>query len=300
MRGKTKNQGLFWTRTKARGYLFLFVALSCYVFLVTPFSTYMQNKPFVEKIGNMPSIKLIQFGAADQKTLVGELLILKVIMYFGGLMEENKAEYIIPPDYPAMSRVLHAAVKLDPYNMDAYYFGQSILVWDVGQIQLANNLLDYGMKYRTWDWYLPFFAGFNHAYFLKDFKQAAKYYRLAGALSGSPLFSNLASRYMQESGQTDLALVYLSTMSKNAKNAAVKQVFDTRLAALTAVKKIESASAAFQHDLGRQAKSIAGLIDRGYLAKIPNDPYGGEFYLAPDGQVKTTSNFAFAKKIKKN
>jgi tetratricopeptide (TPR) repeat protein len=112
--------------------------------------------------------------------------------------------------------MIHGAVQLDPYNMDAYYFGQAILVWDVGKVELANELLDYGMRFRTWDWYLPFFAGFNQAYFLKDYTKAARYYDRAGELSGSDLFKNLAGRYLQESGKTDLALAYLSAMEKKA------------------------------------------------------------------------------------
>src|SRR5690242_9398050 len=111
----------------------------------------------------------MQVVSADQKQVVGEGLTLDVLIYFGGLVEKQRLGKLdVPADYPAMSRLLHAAVKLDPYNMDPYYFAQAILVWDVNQVKLANNLLDYGMKYRSWDWYLPFFAGFNNAYFLKD------------------------------------------------------------------------------------------------------------------------------------
>jgi hypothetical protein len=113
-------------------------------------------------------------------------------MYFGGLIEKSENQFTVPPDYMAMSRLLHGSVKLDPYNMDAYYFAQSFLTWDVHQFQLANKLLDYGMSYRTWDWYLPFFAGFNSAFFLKDYATAAKYYKRAGELSGSDLSRLLA------------------------------------------------------------------------------------------------------------
>jgi len=129
---------------------------------------------------------------------------------------------------------------LDPYNMDAYYFAQTILAWDVKQYQLANNLLDFGMKYRTWDWMLPFFAGFNSAYFLKDYKKAADYYKRAGELNGSVLSISLAGRYMQESGQTELAIAYLSAMEINERNLAIKKNYQTRLKAFKEVHRIES------------------------------------------------------------
>lgn len=272
--------------------------IACYAALIIPFTGYMRNKPFAEKLGHLPKAEFMQLVSADQKQIVGEALILDVLMYFGGLAAKEPAQLQIPPDYQAMSRLLHASVKLDPYNMDAYYFAQSILVWDVKQIKIANDLLEYGMKYRNWDWYLPFFAGFNYGYFLKDYQQAAKYYMQAGELSGNSLFVNLAGRYLNEAGQNDLAITYLSTMAKGAKNQAIKKTLTTRLEALKAVRSIEIARDACRRATGRLPASVEALVQSGYLRELPKDPYGGRFYLESDGKVRTTSNFAFARKTK--
>src|SRR5665647_626755 len=209
--------------------------LVLYGILILPFTAYLKNKPFVEKLGYVPSVTALKSVAADHKELVAASLVLKVLMYFGGLVEKAENQVAVPPDYISMSRLLHGAVKLDPYNMDAYYFAQGFLTWDVKQYKLANDLLDYGMKYRTWDWYLPFFAGFNSAYFLHDYKKAADYYKRAGELSGSDLHKSLAGRYLQESGQTDLAIVYLSAMAKGERNPAMKKTYLFRLNAFKAV-----------------------------------------------------------------
>jgi hypothetical protein len=45
--------------------------------------------------------------------------------------------------------------------------------------------------------------------------------------------------------------------------------------------------------MGRLPSSVAELIKKGYLADTPVDPYGGTFYLEPDGTVRSTSKFAF-------
>lgn len=272
--------------------------LVCYAALILPFAHYMRQKPFVEKLGVLPKAEFLRLVSADQKQLVGEALTLDVLMYFGGVVAKDRAKLSLPPDYKAMSRLLHASVKLDPYNMDPYYFGQSILVWDVNQIKVADELLDYGMKYRTWDWYLPFFAGFNHAYFLKDYPAAAKYYMRAGEISGNSLFINLAGRYLNDSGQNDLALVYLSTMIKGAKNQAVRETLATRFKALEAVNIINRARDAYRAAAGHLPDSLETLLGAGYLREIPKDPYGGKFYLDPDGTVRTTSKFAFPVKNK--
>jgi hypothetical protein len=209
-------------------------------------------------------------------------------------METDKAKFKLPPDYPSMSRILHGAVKLDPYNMDAYYFAQATLVWDTGAYKIANDLMVYGMKYRYWDWYLPFFAGFNSGYFLKDYESAAKFYQKAAELSGEPLFASLAGRYMQKSGQTDLAIAYLTAMVKGAKNPAIKKSYAIRLQAFKAVRLIDIARDSYLGRNGHQP-TVNELVKDGYLAVLPVDPYGGSFYIEADGRVSSTSKFTFAK-----
>lgn len=269
------------------------VCLLLYGILIFPFTAYLRNKPFVEKLGYVPSVTALKSIAADHKELVAASLVLKVLMYFGGLLEKADNQLTVPPDYMSMSRLLHGAVKLDPYNMDAYYFAQGFLSWDVKQFKLANDLLDYGMKYRTWDWYLPFFAGFNSAYFLHDYKKAADYYKLAGDLSGSDLHKSLAGRYLQESGQTDLAIAYLSAMAKGERNPALKKTYLLRLSAFKEVRRIELARDRYNEQRGTAPDSIDQLQAAGFLSPQPRDPYGGQFYFEPDGKVATTSKFAF-------
>lgn len=265
-----------------------------YLALIVPFADYMRHKPFAEKLGLLPRVELLQLLSADHKQLVGESLILKVLVYFGGLVEKNQAKLEIPPDYQAMSRLIHASVKLDPYNMDAYYFAQSILVWDVGQIQLANSLLENGMKYRTWDWTLPYFTGFNYAYFLKDYAKAAQMYMRAGELSGTPMTRSLAGRYLQRAGKTEMAISYLSAMEKSAGTPAIRKTFQIRLQAFREVLAIEQARDRFMKQRGGLPARIEDLVALGYLKRRPVDPYGGTFYLEPDGAVATTSKFAAA------
>lgn len=270
------------------------VCLVLYVMLIIPFTAYLKNKPFVEKLGYVPSVSVLKSVAADQKELVGASLVLKVLIYFGSLIGEEENQFTVPPDYQSMSRLLHGAVKLDPYNMDAYYFAQSFLTWDVKQYKLANDLLDYGMTFRTWDWSLPFYAGFNSAFFLKDYAAAAKYYQRAGELSGSDLSKLLAGRYMQESGQTELAISYLSAILKRENNPALKKSYMTRLTAFRETRRIEVASERYRETRGTMPATVEQLISSGFLSPPPKDPYGGQFYLEVDGKVATTSKYAFA------
>jgi tetratricopeptide (TPR) repeat protein len=252
----------------------------------------MRNKPFVEKLGRVPHPEMMRLASADQKEFVANSLVLKTLIYYGTLVEKSKAKIDVPPDYYTIFKTIQAAVTLDPYNMDAYYFTQAVLVWDVKRIREVNTLLEHGMKYRDWDFYLPFFAGFNYSYFLHDYAKAAACYRRAGELSGDELHANLAGRYFYESGQTDLAIAFLTTMVKSAKTAAIQKSLAVRLKALEVVREIELAKSRLESDCPGCTLSIEELVRRGYLAEVPVDPYGGKFFIDSAGKVRSTSGFA--------
>lgn len=270
------------------------ILIACYMAILFPFTAYMNNRPFIERLGFIPRPDIVKVSAADQKYFIAATLVMKALFYYGSLVEKNDAKIEAPPDFYSLYKTIETAVKIDPYNMDAYYFGQAVMVWDAGRVGEANALLEYGMKYRDWDFYLPFFAGFNYSYFLKDFKNAARHYQRAAELSGDPLYANLAGRYMYESGQTDLALAYISAMEKGARNPSIKKLFQLRLASLREVQRIERALARYKKDSRELPPTVDTLVKMGYLKPAPMDSYGGQFYIDDKGQVKSTSKFAFA------
>lgn len=273
----------------------LFISLlPLYLIILIPFTSYLKGRPFVEKVGYAPEAEVLKAVAGDQQYLLAELLTLKAIFYYGTFVEKTEGKLDIPPEYGMMSKMLATAAKLDPYNMDIYYFSQAAFTWEVGWARDINKLLAYGMKYRTWDWYLPFFAGFNSAFFLKDFKSAAHYMQRAADLSGDPLLANLAARYYYEAGLNDLGIIFIQSMEKSAKDPKVKKVFAVRREALLAVKTIRTALESYRTRYNRLPPDIRALVSGGFLERIPTDPYGGEFYLTDKGIVRSTSKFAYA------
>ncbi len=261
-----------------------------------PLSKMMENRPITEKAGYVVPPSVLRLAAADQRELTGALIALKSLFYYGNMVEEAKRNHRIPVDYSGLQRILYTATQLDPYNMDAYYFAQAILVWDAGMVVEVNSLLENGMRYRTWDWSLPFWAGFNSAQFLKNYEQSAAFYRLAGDISGIDIFSKLSARYLYESGQTSIAIAYLDTMVKGARKPAIRQSFATRLEAFKQVKVIETALDQFRAREGHLPASLDNLVAAGDLPSLPRDPYGGTFFLTEAGQVRTTSGFSFGNK----
>ena len=249
----------------------------------------MRDRPAQVRIGSVPHHQVLRFAALDHQPLVGAYYTLKALNYFGAQRAEGEVL-----DYRGIFQAIEGGLKLDPYNMDAYYFSQAILVWDLGQVELANSILEYGMRYRTWDPFLPFSAGFNHAYFLQDYPRAAEYFKKGAEISGSPLMTRLATRYLYEGGRTELAIAYLHEILPTIANEAIRRHYEVRLHALLAIAEIESALERYRGAHGSLPPSLDVLVREGFLGGVPEDPYGGQFYLDDQGRVRTTSKLATA------
>jgi hypothetical protein len=229
--------------------------LVLYLLLLPSFSAHMQERPIEIKLGYVPHPRVIKLATADFAPVFAELSIVKVLFYYGSLVDQWTKQVIIRPEFFNMFKTLQTATILDPYNMDAYYFCQAAFTWELGRARDVNVLLDHGMKYRTWDPWLPFYAGFNAGYFLKDYPAAAEYMRRAAEISGNPLFAKLAARYFYESDQTDIALAFLDTMIAGAKDPSVKRTYAVRKQALIAVRKLENALASYRAQTGHDPRS---------------------------------------------
>jgi hypothetical protein len=272
------------------------LALAGYLLLIIPFTSYLKNRPALLKVGYFPSAQVLKYATADQRYLVADWAVLKVIIYFGSLLEKARDGelYLSNPDHPGMFRILQTALKLEPYNMDAYYFAQAAFTWETGRWKEVNNLLEYGMRHRTWDYQLPFFAGFNAAYFMKDYAAAAGHMRKAAEIAKEQQFATLASRYFYEAGETDFAILFIDMMKKSAKTEGEQKLYEVRRTALGEIKRIKQAMSSYQQLHGVKPVHIAQLVSAGLLKQVPRDPYGGRFFIDPNGNVRSTSNLSYA------
>lgn len=267
--------------------------VACYLSLIVPFTGYLKHRPTMVKLGYTPEADVLKLVSGDQATLLAEMCILKVLFYFGTVTDSSGVKMASKPEYYNMFKTLETGIKLDPYNMDSYYFAQAAFTWEIGRARDVNRLLMYGMKYRNQEWTLPFYIAFNDAYFLKDYAGAAKYMRIAADLSHQPLLTNLTARYFYESGRADLGILFLENMEKSAPDKKVKNLFEIRRKALLAVKVLSDAVGRFKSVKGRMPSGLTELVSTGIIGVIPVDPYGGEFYLDNGGMVRSTSKFAF-------
>jgi len=271
--------------------LALLVCAGCLVAAYLPLTELRDARPPQARLGFFPPAPVIKALGADQYQFLSHVISLKCLFYFGSLTEEEQPV----PEWNRLYEALYTATRLDPYNMDAYYFAQAVLTWDAGMVRQAVDLLEYGFAHRTWDWYLPFFLSFDYAFFLKDYANAGQYMAKAAALNPQGWFATLAARYFYEANRTALALAYLKEMIATAGNDAVRQQLMVRAEAFERILTIEEAVSAYRERFHRRPRDLGELVQGGFIGRIPADPYGGFFYLDQEGRVRTTSKLAFGK-----
>jgi tetratricopeptide (TPR) repeat protein len=226
---------------------------------------------------------------------LSDYLFLKTATFIGGRSSDRQP--LSEEDWDYVVRSLDVITDLDPYFKDPYLLGTGLLTWDAQRFEDAIALLKKGMDYRILDWELPFYAGFNYFYFLNDHANGGLYLMRAAEIPGSPgLLKTLAARITYYAGQSRTALAFLRQMLSDTHSDALRQRLSLRLHALENAVILEDALEQFTKHEGRVPTLFTELVEAGYLAELPVDPYGGEWIILPNGRVFSTSKFADMKK----
>jgi tetratricopeptide (TPR) repeat protein len=177
---------------------------------------------------------------------------------------------------------------------------EGVLTWETGRYEDANKLLEKGTKYRTWDWRLPYYLGFNYFYFLKDYAKGGEYLMEASRRPKSPRFlPRLAARLSYYGDQAKTGVLFLMGVLEQTKDEKLRESLMKRKNALERAAWIEERVAKFKAEQMRLPANLDELILLGYAEALPEDPYGGKWIIMPKGRVFSTSKFADARKNEK-
>lgn len=234
--------------------------------------------------------KFSRILALGNQGLLSDFQFLKVATFIGGkaVAKQSMSE----ADWQFVASGLNVVTDLDPYFVDPYMLAEGMLAWNAGQPKVANDLLAKGAKYRTKDWRLPFYIGFNHFYFLNDYETASGFIMTAAQLPGSPAYlKSLAARLAYYGGKSKTAVLFLKEMLVETNDPLLKKHLAQRLTALERAVVIEEAVEKFKAQQGRMPEPLSELIAAGFLAELPVDPYGGKWGLLQNGRVYSTSRF---------
>lgn len=251
----------------------------------------------VSQFGRMPS-RMVQAVSLEFNGLMADFLFLKTMFFVGEKIGEEKETS--PQEWQLISNMIDRITDLDPSFWDPYLFGEMMLPWDAGMIEEANELMQKATWNRPNDYRPYYFLGFNHFFFQKKYKQAGKYLRLASKRPGAPYYlTGLAARFSHFGNDTGAGIAFLKKMRKQANSNQIKEYLDPRIKTLKIMARLKEKVVEYKEKYGEKPEKLANLVETGILAKIPADPYGGEFTLLANGRVYTTSKMVPARIRKK-
>ncbi len=225
-----------------------------------------------------PAVLKLTWG--EFKNLGADFLFIKSLVY----QEAEAISKFSEQEWNYVYSVLEASRVLDPYFKDPYWLVQAFFPWEAESPEKAIAFLKKGLSYRTWDWTLPYYIGFNYFFFLRDYAQASKYLFEAAKISDNPFIATLAAQIAYKGGKTETAIAFLSDMYSKVVSEEAKKSIKKRLDALQGVLILEKAVERYKMMFGHLPHTLSELIDKGIIKEIPQNPYHIPYYLK-DGKV---------------
>ena len=238
-----------------------------------------QREKAVEEMMYFPSGRFMRPASIEYQVLAADIVWLRAVQYYGyHLMTDRKYEWL--------GHIFEILTELDPRFIGAYHFGALTLAWDANNPDEALQLLRLGMRRNPTSWQLPFDAGFITYMLTRDYEMAARYFRIAAELPGAwHVTQRWAAVAAGRAGSFEVARdmwleIYQGTENRRIRELAVRQLRAVKVSQDTA--RLQEAVNRFREDRGRLPVGLAELVRAGYTVSLPEEPYGGRYYLEAD------------------
>jgi hypothetical protein len=189
------------------------------------------------------------------------------MVFYGGVKPgHDPLEYTEP-----LAQHFTAAATLHPHFIDTYFLRQATLPHvNNDYARYANNVLTLGITALPDNIVLPFFAGFNHLYYLDEPLEAARLFHLAAKRpNGPPILEHLANILSAEGGNIYAALIGLRGMYASEKDEQVKKRYGEEITAFEKAVTVLEAIQRYEKITGAPPAALSDLVPE-YLPKIPD------------------------------
>lgn len=240
------------------------------------------------ELSYLPKGDYLKLAVLGYRQLAADLIWLKAVQSFGTRNQTTEG-------YLWTYHAVDVLTDLDPKFALAYQVAGSILAIWANRVHESVALLEKGVRHNPEVWQLPFFLGYDYFYELHDPIRAAKYFRMAAELPGSPEYlPKLAARMTVEAGDPDAALEFLQRLYNvvKDKDEKLREGLAWRIREVTAerdIRVLEQAVARYKERYAKLPASLEELVVRGIIPRLPTEPLGGVYRLNPsDGTVTST------------
>jgi tetratricopeptide (TPR) repeat protein len=231
----------------------------------------------------VPTGNYLKHATFGYSSILADLVYLWAIQYY--------SDYDIPDRFEYLDHIFSIIAELDPHYLDPYEIGGIIAVYEAKNLDLALKILDRGIEKNPEEWLIPFEAGHYAQRFLKDYRLAQKYFKMAMEIDGAPavtrrLYANAAFELSDyETALKNWLEIFETAQDERTKKIASNHLYRTKAAIDT--QNLEAAVERFRNQYGHLPDDLQRLVQTGFIQTLPRDLDGKDYLYNPQtGKVK--------------
>lgn len=229
-----------------------------------------------------PLLKRVSLGFSN---LIADVYWIRSVVYYGGM----RRSAIAGRDFTLLDPLLTFVTTLDPQFRVAYRFGAIFLTEAYpdgpGRPDRAIVLLTRGLKANPTAWEYAHDIGFVYYWWLRDYKEAGRWFENAGRMPGAPRWlAPLAATTLAQGGDRESARMMWRQFRDSVDEGWFKRNAEMRLVQLDAMDVVDELNRAverFTTREGRPPRDWRELVVGERLRGIPLDPTGVPYALDP-------------------
>ena len=235
----------------------------------------------------LPNGRYLEIASLGQAPLVADLIYIWAIQFYSDYERKERFRYV--------KHVFGEVItKLDPHYIDAYWMGALILIVEAKDLEGGLALFDQGIAANPDSWILPYLAAWECALAGQP-ARAAGYFDRAAAIDGAPpSVRRMRAAMASRAGDLDASLALWQEIrddpGSDPTSRAIAEVKVTEVSTQIDLRDLRAAVARFRDDNGGAPRSLAQLVARGYIARVPEGPDSAPYRYDPrTGEVQAPS-----------
>lgn len=257
------------------------------------FSIRSEQRESLEGVSLIPP-QVVSAAAMEFKGITADYILLRVMTYLGSHLLARTE-----PGSDAWRHVHHLlqqVTTLDPDFWDPYVLAETMLVMHAGLVKEGNQLLEQAAANLPENYRPLFFLWYNKYYIEQDIESAERYLYEAIQKPDAPTYlAGIASRMSLINRRVDASILALSELMKETSNQLYREYLKKRIITIQIIDHLEKAIEQYKKQYNETPKDLELLVEKQLIKAIPPDPYGGKFYITPNGRVYTTSKMVQVK-----
>ncbi|MDP2807774.1 MAG: hypothetical protein Q8O74_06520 [bacterium] len=232
-----------------------------------------------------PNAAVTKAAAFGYDNLAGDWIWLQTVQYYG-------QHTLTDRQYKYLGHMFDVLSALAPDFKIAYNFGALLLAHDAADVPAADRLLKKGMENNPEDWAIPFFRGFVHYVFSRNYREAGRWFTVSSRQPQAPEMPARFAAFAMRKGkdlETSRALwAELLNKTGNKTEKALARFYIDKIDRELIIARLQQLAEGHKKQNNREIDSLQDLVLWGHIKKIPSDPLGGGFYWdRKKGKVET-------------